>query len=136
MKKGDINMTCLDDLTKKYPFMYEVDDKVYQIGLGVFKECDSLIRKTYFMRYREFIKKVGRDNIVRDKLQGEEEEYLIYLFRKIKTYSELDEINILIGEVNKEIRMFIDSLNSEQKNNLGEQLEDYINSFWHYYKRF
>ena len=131
-----VNMANLDDLTKKYPFMYEVDGAIYQIGCGVFKTCDSPIGETYFVQYREFIKKVGRENIVKYELQGEEEEHLIYLFRKIKAYSELDRMNVSISEANAEILMFIDSLNDEQKNDLGEQLEDYINSFWHYNRRF
>lgn len=129
-------MTKLDDLTKKYPFMYEVDGDIYQIGFGVFETCNSHIGKNYFEQYREFINKVGRENIVQYKLQGEEEEHLIYLFRKVKAYSELDRMSVSISEVNAEILMFIDSLNDEQKNHLFEQLEDYINSFWHYNRRF
>ena len=104
--------------------------------MGVFKICDSPIGKTYFVQYREFIKKVGRENIVKYKLQGEEEEYLIYLFRKIKAYSELSEVKESMSEVNAEIFAFIDMLDDEQGRNLLEQLEDYINSFWHYNRRF
>lgn len=129
-------MVKLDDLIKKYPFMYEVNGEIYQIGCGVFKICDSRIGITYFMQYRDFIKKVGRENIIKYKLQGEEEEHLVYLFRKIKAYSELDEQNVSIGEANEKILTFIDSLNKEYTDDLREQLEDYINSFWHYNRKF
>ena len=44
-------MTRLEDITKKYPFMYEINGMVYCIGQGAFYTYTNQIGLEYFRKY-------------------------------------------------------------------------------------
>ena len=124
-------MIKLEDIKKKYGFMYEIDDKVYFIGMGIFEMCTSSCAKYYFDEYRKRIHELGRENILPYHLEDNEVDALIYFFRKVKAYSNIRE-DEKIAENQKKIEDFLYSLNEGQKKALLEQLEDYIHVFWYY----
>lgn len=125
----------LEDLYKKYPFMYEVDGEIYVIGHGVFKKNDSGIAAEYFSRYREYIDRIGRENIQPYELDDVDADGLIYLYKKVLAYAD-----IAHTEYDKDFKTnlfeFISELGNEKKDMLYAQLEDFIRSFWYYNRRF
>lgn len=76
----------LEDIIKKYPFMYEVNGKIYHIGNFVFKECDNQIALEYFNNYKSLIDRINRNKFVDRQLDETETEELVYYFRKIIAY--------------------------------------------------
>lgn len=125
----------LEDIIKKYPFMYEVNNKVYHIGAYVFKECKNPLALGYFQEYQDFIKSIDRNKLINHLFNENEMEYLVYLFGKIKAYSDDDSFKPLVNASNNEALTFINTLNEESKKELLFQLENYVYSFWYYNRK-
>lgn len=126
----------IEDIIKKYPFMYEADGEIYHIGHLVFMKCNNQIALRYFNNYQSLIDRMDRDKFINGQLDETETEDLVYYFRKIKAYSEicpLEERNI---NSNKETINFISALNKESKNSLLVQLENYVYAFQYYSRKF
>ena len=45
-------MLKIHDITKKYPFMYEVNDQIFCMGQGVFHIYTDVMGLEYFKKYR------------------------------------------------------------------------------------
>lgn len=123
----------LEDIVKKYPFMYEVEEKIYYIGNGVFRECTDSLSFEYFKRYRDYIVLVGRETIATSSLNNEEAEALTYYFRKVKNRSDYDKNIDDPIQAKKDALEFISNLSYETTKKLFLQLEDYVNIFKNYY---
>ena len=128
-------MAKLYDITKKYPFIYEVDDELLHIGMGRFGVCTNHLAKGYYYRYKEEVGKIGRENIRARALNEEEYNNLIYFFKKVKNYSEESIDGKLIGEIHRKIYLFIDELEPTEKQNLLEQLLDFEKVFEMYFEK-
>ena len=132
-----MNKIKLDDITKKYPFIYKIRDEYYIIGCGVFAVCESQPAISHFKRYREEIAKLGREYIQEQHYDNTSEiEELVYSFRKVKAYADIDIPNEEKTMSKRNTLEFLDNLNYSEKNSLLEQVEDYVASFWYYSRAF
>lgn len=127
----------LEDITKKYPFIYEVKDDFYIIGCGAFAPCKSQFAISYYQNYREAINKLGRDFIQEHHYDYPEDfDALVYNFRKVKAYADIgipNEDRAMAGRI---IPEFLESLDEKEKEKLLHQVEDYVASFWYYNRNF
>lgn len=125
-------MTRLEDITKKYPFMYEINGMVYCIGQGAFYTYANQIGLEYFRKYREEVMSLGRERIERPYLDHREVEKLVHYYSRVMTYSEptakAENPAIIKGRVLE----FLDTIDSEEREKLSAQLEDYVHVFRHY----
>lgn len=125
-------MTRLEDITKKYPFMYEINGTVYCIGQGVFYTYTNQIGLEYFRKYREEIMSLGRAYIEQPYPDHREVEKLVHYYGRVITYSEptakAEDPAIIKGRVLE----FLDKIDPEAREKLSEQLEDYVLVFRHY----
>jgi len=125
-------MTKLEDITKKYPFMYEINGTVYCMGQGVFHIYTNQIGLEYFRKYREEIMSVGREYVEQPYPDHQEVEKLVRYYDKVMIYSEP---TVKAGDpagIKSNLLAFLDTLGPDEKEKLGEQLDDYINVFRHY----
>jgi len=125
----------LEDLYKKYPFIYEVDGELYVIGHGVFRKNTSVIAERYFRSYRECVNKVGRENIIPYELSVQDADALTDLYKKVMDYASIAAMES-DNEYKGKLFDFIYGLDKEKQDSLYEQLEDYIKVFWYYNRRF
>ncbi len=123
----------LEDITKKHPFIYEVGDKLYYIGQGVFKECIDHFSYTYFEKYKNCIKKIGSERIENNKITSDEIEEIIYCFRKVRNHSEFPQSAEELLQSKTSTKNFLASLSAEESAELEIQLKDHINIFKNYY---
>jgi len=126
----------IEDIIKKYPFMYEVNGEIYHIGHLVFAKCDNQIALQYFNNYQSLIDQIDRDKFINGQIDETEIEDLVYYFRKIKAYSEIHPLEDRTSKSNKDAMRFISELNEESENNLFAQLENYVYAFQYYSKKF
>lgn len=122
----------LENICNKYPFIYEINGDYYVIGKFVFKPYNDLNGLEDYKKYREVLSKIGRENIGRNyALDKAWENELVDCFQNVmehaneicKRQRESDIIDILL------------KFKEEEKHSLKIQMEDYINSFWHYNRR-
>lgn len=127
----------LEDLFKKYPFVYEVNQKYYYLGQGVCKECDSTFAISYFEDYKKFLEQIGRDVIASQTRNIDEEslDTLIYCFRKVKAYSDIKVEPEDYKTYRQRISDLVDTLSILEQQKLLQQLEDFVNVFYYYYKK-
>ena len=59
----------LEDLYKKYPFVYKLDEKYFFLGWGICKTCNSEMAIYYFEKYEELLQTIGEE-----KLESKEKE--------------------------------------------------------------
>ena len=127
----------LEDITNKYPFIYEVQDKFYIIGRSTFAVCSSRFAIEYFRLYREEIKKLGRLYIQERHYDNKSDfNSLVYYFRKVKAYANIDLPNEEKVKAKERIYEFLDKLKLEERQSLLEQVEDYVASFWYFNRLF
>ena len=121
----------IEDIMGKIPFIYEVKENRYIIGNYVFAPCMSQFACDYFERYRMEIARVGRETLQQETFQCCSVDYkdLIYVFRKVKAYANIDVSNDAKGETRKKTKEFLASLNEQEKQNLLDQLEDFVAVF-------
>ena len=132
-----MNKIKLDDITKKYPFIYKIRDEYYIIGCGVFAVCESQPAISHFKRYREEIAKLGREYIQEKHYENKSDfEELVYIFKKVKAYADIDLPNEEKTLSKRNTLEFLDNLNYNEKDSLLEQVEDYVASFWYYSRAF
>lgn len=125
----------LEEIYKKYPFVYEVNEELMIIGSGVFKQCTQDIIQTYYNRYKEKIREIGRDKILTHKLDDVEIDTLIYLFRKLMSYADVSS-DTYDGNAKGNLLKYLSGLSQEGKEELLLQLEDYIYCFGYYHEKF
>lgn len=123
----------IEDIVKKYPFMYKIGEEIYLIGQGVFKKCTNEIAITYFNKYKTCVKTIGRIRIEKAQLTNEEAENLVYYFRKVMNYSGYDIPIDCPTQAKKSALLFLTTLSTETKNDILDQLEDYVYIFKNYY---
>ena len=131
-----MNNVKLEDIIKKYPFMYEIDGELYHIGYGIFKKCTSAFAENYYKNFVKTVNEIDRNRIKPYTLESEEADTLVYYFRKVKSYSDLADSRENIAEENKKAFTFINNLTQETKDDLLKQLEVFVDSFWYYNHRF
>lgn len=131
-----MNNIKLEDIIKKYPFMYEIDGELYHIGNGVFEKCTSQFAEHYYEKFVNTVDGINRDRIKPYTLEDEEADTLVYYFRKVKSYSDLADSSENITEASKKAFSFINNLTQETKDDLLKQLEIFVDSFWYYNHRF
>lgn len=122
----------LEDISKKHPFIYEIDNTFYIMGANAFEEYDS-IGLDYYRKYRECINKFGREKIYPYSLSNEdpkEVKNLVRAFSKVKTYADAAKTDNFRAHI--ELEEFIANLSEDNRKKLLEQLEDYVNVFWYY----
>lgn len=121
----------IEDIMGKIPFIYEVKENRYIIGNYVFAPCTSQFACNYFERYRMEIARIGRETLQQEIFQCCNNDYkdLIYLFRKVKAYANIDISNDDKGEARKKTKEFLVSLNEQERQNLLEQMEDFVAVF-------
>ena len=125
-------MTQLQDITKKYPFMYEVNDEVYCMGQGVFHICTDVMGLEYFNQYRKEVLSLGRDFIEQPYPEDRDIKKLVYYYGKVITYSEPKMKVEDPAKIKGNLLAFLDALSPDAQEKLTEQLEDYIDVFRHY----
>ncbi len=121
----------IEDIMGKIPFIYEVKENRYIIGNYVFAPCTSQFACDYFERYRMEIVRIGRENLQQENFQRSSDDYndLIYLFRKVKAYANIDISNDAKGGARKKTKEFLMSLNEQERQKLLEQIEDFMAVF-------
>lgn len=132
------NMIKLDDLYKKYPFIYETDGDYYYIGWGICKQCSSSIALDYYKLYKKTLNEIGEEKVASRNNDIDEEmlDTLLWCFRKVKAYSDIAVDNEDLRLFRGKIENFICSLSDEQQRTLLEQLRNFVNVFYYYYRRF
>lgn len=125
-------MTKLQDITKKYPFMYEVDGEIYCMGQGVFHICTDVMGLEYFNEYRKEMLSLGRDFIKQPYPEERDVKKLVYYYGKVLTYSEPKMKGEDPAKIKGNLLTFLDTLSPDAQEKLTEQLEDYIDVFRHY----
>ena len=125
-------MTRLQDVTKKYPFMYEVNGEVYCMGQGVFHICTDVMGLEYFNQYRKEVLSLGRDFIEQPYPEDRDIKKLVYYYGKVITYSEPKMKAEDPAKIKGNLLAFLDALSPDVQEKLSEQLEDYIDVFRHY----
>ena len=125
-------MTRLQDITKKYPFMYEVNGEVYCMGQGVFHICTDVMGLEYFNQYGKEVLSLGRDFIEQPYPEDRDVKNLVYYYGKVITYSEPKMKVEDPAKIKGNLLAFLDALSPDVQEKLSEQLEDYIDVFRHY----
>lgn len=122
----------VEDIKNKYPFVYELKERLYQIGQGVFNDNVTGLVLRYFEDYRTEISSIGREKLWTGTLEYIQVQDLVYNFRKVISYSDFDTKDVDFLESKEKINAFINALDEEEKNALREQIEDYIIAFKYY----
>lgn len=128
-------MINLEDLYKKYPFVYELDEEYFFLGWEICKPCNSEMAIYYYKKYEELVQKIGEEILALRSYDIDETELesLIKSFRKVKAYSDIatDE-NCDIATDENEMAVFRDKLNNfvatrciEQQETLLRQLKNF-----------
>ena len=125
-------MLKIHDITKKYPFMYEVNDQIFCMGQGVFQIYTDVMGLEYFKKYRNEITFLGREFISQPYPDHRDVKNLVHYYERVKTYSESTTKTENPAEVKAKLLAFLDSLTPDEQDKLSKQLEDYINVFRHY----
>ena len=130
----DFQIIKLNELYKKYPFIYKVHDDYFFIGTGICKPCYSKVALDYFNRYTSILNDVDDKMIIEysdwlSRIDGNIKDALLYCFRKIKAYSEsnVDTKDLLIFK--KRIEDFTLHLSESEKTDLHKQLVISIEAF-------
>ena len=122
-------MANLYDIIKKYPFIYEIKDRLFHIGMGRFDLCTNQTAIHYYQKYREEIERIGRDRLYGERLEKEEFYELAWLFGRVKEYSDEPIDGKELSEIHGRIVAFIDELAADEQDSLLVQIEDYIRVF-------
>lgn len=126
----------LEDLYKKYPFIYEVNNVYYYLGWGICKICDSEIALSYYRKYKNCIQSIGSEVLAGNKeIDDGQLDQLLYYFRKVKAYSDIATDEKEMSSFRNDITQFLNHLKEEEKNMLYVQLTDFVNTFHYYYRR-
>lgn len=131
-------MVKLEDLYKKYPFIYEVDEKYYYIGWGICKECTSKFALSYYEDFKKTVEEVGEEILAQgdcNKIDEDQLDSLLYFFRKVKAYSDIEVDSNDMPTFRKQLNDFLDGISLEEKQKLQHQLEIFVDTFHYYYKR-
>lgn len=132
------HMVKLEDLYKKYPFIYEVDEKYYYIGWGICKECTSKFALSYYEDFKKTVEEVGEEILAQgdcNKIDEDQLDSLLYFFRKVKAYSDIEVDSNDMPTFRKQLNDFLDGISLEEKQKLQHQLEIFVDTFHYYYKR-
>lgn len=128
----------LNDISKKYPFVYEVDGKLVVMGAGIlyqFPQEDFFVRRNW-NNYRETIEKIGRNRLDADTLNSDEKTEMVRVFHTlIMTGSQIEDAERSKGHhrtPEEVIWKYLENLDESQKKGTLQQMEDYIRCF-HYY---
>ena len=122
-------MANLYDIIKKYPFIYEIKDKLFHIGMGRFDLCTNQTAIENYQKYKEEIEKIGRDRLDEERIEKEEFYELAELFGSLKEYSDESIDSKELSEIHGRIITFIDELAADEQDSLLVQIEDYIRVF-------
>ena len=110
----------LEDLYKKYPFVYKLDDNYFFIGWGICKVCDSEGAITYFKKYEELLQIIGEEKLESKSYDIEEAqlESIIKCFRKVKAYSDIAVVEDDMPIFRKTLNEFISIRSSGKRTNV------------------
>ena len=128
----------LEDLYKKYPFVYKLDEKYFFLGWGICKTCNSEMAIFYFEKYEELLQTIGEEKLESKSYDIEEAELesLIKCFRKVKAYSDIAVSDEDMPVFRKNLNEFILARSAEQQEALLRQLKNFVNVFHYYYRSF
>lgn len=128
----------LNDISKKYPFVYEVDGKLVVMGAGIlyqFPQEDFFVRRNW-NNYRETIEKIGRNRLDAYVLASDEKTEMAQVFCKLiiigKQIEDMERRKGHHRTPEDDVRKYLADLDENQKKNVLQQLEDYVRCF-HYY---
>ncbi len=129
-----MNLIKLDDMYKKYPFIYKVSGEYYYIGAGICKACTDADAINYYNDYLNAMLAIGREELSSHNIERRDSrvENLIYYFRKVILCSEINIDKNDQSTYRRDIEVLIDLLSEEQKDSLLMQLVDYVNVFYYY----
>ena len=121
----------LEDIHKKYPFIYEVDEEYFYIGFGVCERCDSSSALKYYEQYKKSCVEIDLGKIISMSYDIDDDllDAMLFSFRKVKAYSEIEADNTEASIQRKKTEDLIDSLSGEQRDNLYEQLLVFVGAF-------
>lgn len=129
----------LSDITKKYPFVYEVDGKLVVMGADILYQYsmeDPSVR-AHWKHYRDTIECIGRSRLDTREITAVEEKDIFLAMRKLIVIGEFVQSNMRdLGRQktsSEEICEYLASLDTEEQKNVQGQLEDYVRCS-HYYK--
>ena len=128
----------LEDLYKKYPFVYKLDENYFFLGWGICKTCNSKMTIYYFEKYEELLQTIGEEKIESKSYDIEEAELegIIKCFRKVKAYSDIAVSDEDMPVFRKNLNEFILARSAEQQEELLRQLKNFVNVFHYYYRSF
>jgi len=128
----------LEDLYKKYPFIYELSGDYYIIGLGICKLCCSSNAITYYEAFKKSLNEVGIEKVTMGSYDVAEDKLdtLLYYFRKVIAYCDIAVDDAEPSTFRKKIENLISSLSNTRKDELLRQLKIFVNLFYYYYRRF
>lgn len=127
----------LEDLYKKYPFVYKLDGEYFFLGWGICRPCNSEMAIHYFEKYEELLQVIGEEKIESNSydIGRAELESIIKYFRKVKAYSDVAVSDEDMPVFRKNFNDFILTRSAEQQKELLRQLKNFVNVF-HYYRSF
>ncbi len=127
----------LDDLYKKNPFIYEINEDYYYIGHGICQWCASHDALDWFKLYREALDRIGRDKISSRSSDIVEEDLsvLVRYYRKVMAYSASNVEESERHTYRNQIDKLIASFSEIQKSELLRQMKDYENVFYYHRRR-
>lgn len=127
----------IEDLYKKYPFIYRISGGYFYIGFGICKECNSKIAISYYEDYFKCIDNIGEKKILDNdnSIAEDEMDRLLYFFRKVKAYSDIAVDENERSSFRNKINQYIDEINEEDRKELEHQLKLFVGTFRYYYKR-
>ncbi len=118
-------MNKLENLITKRGFIYLIDGEYYYIGHWIFKKCTDGHVINLFEEYREL-----------DINNLEDEKRILYLFRKLMLYSEFEIEDPNETKYDRNIVNFIEGLSDRNKELLLIQLDDFVNLFMYFNKKY
>lgn len=122
----------LSDITKKHPFVYEVDGNLVVMGSDILYQYameDPFVR-AHWKHYRDTIERIGRNRLDTCEITAAEEKDIFLAMRKLIAIGEFIQANVRgLGQQktsSEEICEYLASLDTEEQKNVQGQLEDYV----------
>lgn len=119
----------LEDIVKKYPFVYKVNNRYYCIGCFKFAECNNTLIHNYYDKYEEIIAGISQVRWQTNKLSKDESDLVLYYFKRMRGYADSILVSDSPDKVRKQTLEFIFNLADEEKLNLLSQLKDFVYAY-------
>ena len=127
----------LEDITKKYPFIYEINNDYYIMGLDAFEKCQSDRAINRYKEYKAEINRLGREAIQQQKYDNSDDfSALVFYFRKVMSHANINSSFEECSKNRHNLHDFLCNLKPSEKEILLRQLEDYVAVFGYYNRMF